>query len=319
MPAAQDSPKRLPIIARMGIVVLLVAAVLVFGVAGFWITRSPHDADIPADEPFSGPSFTAVLVVLGAMGIGASAVLYVIALSTNCFVRDLSRPCFERFKTRVYMCQIMVPLPAIIGLGLLVCIPVYPRLISAGLEPPMALIGPIIGTLALAQIPLFWIQLWAPVEKSLILGRMRAMGISACDLSQGWPIGISDPGQSTLKKLGLAEDDIGMLWITREALIYLGDMQLFEIRPEQLRTIGQKADAANTSALAGTAHVILTYVRPEQQERRVRLHIEGIRTLGGKARIMDKLAADLRRWQQGDLSVCVPGPVYSQATMTVAD
>src|SRR5262245_31638069 len=243
MTAASDTPKRLPILARLGLIILVMVVAAGSCFIGFWLTAPARPTEVESAEGLPYSFITVVLAVLGILGVGAGILLYVIVLSLNCFIRDVSRPFFSTFKTRVYLCQIVVPMPFILGLGLLVAIPISPFLRRMGIDSSIALLASVMGFLVVAQIPLMWLQIWAPVEKSLIRARLHALGVGAADLGRGWLIGISDPGASSLKKLTLVEDDMGMLWITTEALIYIGDTQWLAIRREQLQAIEQKADA----------------------------------------------------------------------------
>ena len=56
-------------------------------------------------------------------------------------------------------------------------------------------------------------------------------------------------------------------------------------------------DAASTSALSGTAHVILRVRQLDGSERRIRLHCEGILTLGAKRVAMNALAERIQAWR----------------------
>jgi hypothetical protein len=306
--SAPGDPKRLSIPARFGLLALLLVVATAAGLVGFWLIpdfgpapRGPASASAPATtQPLSVEFLRVVVTFFAVAGIVLGVVFYGIAVATRFFITDLSRPFVPAFKTRVWLAQTIVPMPAMLGLGLLLSLVVTPRLQAAGLEFMLAYMIPVLAVVILSQVVLVWFQLWTPVERALIRGRLRAMGIGQEDLARGRLIGISDPDVSSFKKLGIVEDDLGMLWITAGSLRYIGDLTHFDIPRERVVRIEQKADAGNTVAIAGASHVIVTYVDAERIPRRVRLHVEGVGTIRGKARGLDELAAELRRWHGGE-------------------
>ena len=72
----------------------------------------------------------------------------------------------------------------------------------------------------------------------------------------------------------------------------------------------RKADAMSVTMLSGTAHNILHVAMPDGSTRQIRLHDEGIWTMGGKRRAADAMAARIQEWH----STPPPGaPVAAQA------
>src|SRR4029079_18348942 len=105
------------------------------------------------------------LGVLGVFGVIVGATLYTIVLKTRLFLGDLTRPFFDTFKTRVYLAQIIVLLPFLLGFGLLIAIPLSPLLRKASLDSSTAFAGAALGMVLLGQIPMIWFQIWAPLEQ----------------------------------------------------------------------------------------------------------------------------------------------------------
>jgi hypothetical protein len=62
--------------------------------------------------------------------------------------------------------------------------------------------------------------------------------------------------------------------------------------------IERKADAGSATMLSGTAHVILEIKQPDGSLRQIRLHSEGVWTLGASRRRMDEFAQRIVTWQQ---------------------
>jgi len=58
-------------------------------------------------------------------------------------------------------------------------------------------------------------------------------------------------------------------------------------------------DTKSTTMLSGTAHVILHVRLAGGGARQIRLHNEGVWTMGGKKRASDELAARINEWAGG--------------------
>lgn len=307
---APDSSKRLPVTARLGIIALLITVPLVGGLVGYRLVYPPGAVDeAPAQDPLY-PFLLIVLMGLGFAGVVAGVGLYAVTLVSNCMLGDLAQPFFERLKRRLFLCKVIIPLPLYLGVGVILGALLSPFAAARGIRVQDTLLVCELAVIILGQFILMWVLLWAPLERRLITRRLTALGFLPADIARGRMIGISDPSKSTLRKLSIAEDDVGVLWITPDALVYIGDTKRFRItRPELLR-IEQKADAGNPSALAGVAHIILICLGPDQVEWRVRLHVEGVWTMTAARQEMDRLAEVLRRWADGDRTVASPMPVF---------
>lgn len=147
------------------------------------------------------------------------------------------------------------------------------------------------------QLLLTQLNIWNPIIRSLITRRVLALDTSPDDMRKGIFAGVSDPSVSSMKKFGLIEDDIGMLWLTPEFIRYRGDGQSFEIRREQLLKIERVTDKGSIAAYAGAVHIILHWQDDKGAGHMTRLHLENYWTLGALARMFDDLNKRLLDWK----------------------
>jgi hypothetical protein len=145
------------------------------------------------------------------------------------------------------------------------------------------------------------------VEQRVIWKRLLAQGVEPAQMPSAVLVGISDPTHSSLKKFGAVEDDIGALWFEPGELRYRGDSEQFVIAREQLVQIERRADAGSATVLSGVTHVILHVKQPDGTQRQIRLHTEGVWTMGLKRKTMDQLAQAIVQWH--DKAVAAPPPV----------
>jgi hypothetical protein len=150
------------------------------------------------------------------------------------------------------------------------------------------------------QVIFLWVLLWSPLERHIITQRLKALGIARAQLQNATLVGLSNPMRSSFKKFGAVEEDMGALWVGPEQLIYWGDGEQFGLAREQVVEIGRSADAGSTSVLGGISHVILHVRLADGSIRQIRLHTEGIWTMGGKRRAMDALAEAINNWHFGN-------------------
>ncbi len=273
----------------------LILIVSLGAIIGFWVLAQSREA--PGVEPEQDNPFQAFLFAAGACLIVAGLVGYWIVLATNCFLSDFSRPIWNEMRGRIYLANIFVPLLVMMGLGFLLSPVLTPMLTAHGVSRSLAYLLPVLGCIFLLQLVLVWFAIWGPLETRLIRKRLAARGISEEQLQSGVPIGLSDPGKSSLKKFTCVEEDMGMLWFHANHLAYSGDNEQFEIWRQDVLDVERSIDAASTSALSGTAHVILRVRQPDGNERRIRLHCEGILTLGAKRVAMNELAERIQAWR----------------------
>jgi hypothetical protein len=227
----------------------------------------------------------------------------VVVIATHCFTFNFKRPVWRDLKVKLYFANIVVPLGAMLGIGFLASALLSPALTHAGLSPGSARIGPMLGTLFILQVSLVWILVWAPLETRVISQRLRTMGITWEQLQTGIYVGLSNPAVKGLKRFGAIEEDIGMLWLSPQQMVYWGDGEQWAIGREQLVEVERKADSGSTTMLSGTQHVILHVQLPDGSVRQIRLHTEGILTMGGKRKAMDRLSNQINAWRAAPVAV----------------
>ena len=241
-------------------------------------------------------TFSIVLAILSVVGLVVGAALYAIVLATRLFIFDFSRPVWESFKNRWFAANILLPLPVMFGLSGLIAAIGTPVLVGLGVAHHISFLALVFIPLVLLQLLTTWLRIWLPVESRLARARLRALGVEPARMDQGILLGISDPSRTSLAK-GLIEDDIGMLWIMPDELIYEGDNDEFRVRREQLLSIERMANPGAVSAYFGNVNIILTLACDGAPPRRVRLHPESSITMTGTARASDRLAIELERWK----------------------
>jgi hypothetical protein len=137
----------------------------------------------------------------------------------------------------------------------------------------------------------------ARLSSGAITKRLLAQNITPAQLNSAVLVGISDPTRSSFRKFGAIEEDIGAMWIGPDQLVYWGDNERFSIAREQLAQMERKSDTGSTTMLVGIAHAVLHVKLPDGGVRQIRLHTEGVWTMGQKRRTMDVLADSIVRWQ----------------------
>lgn len=288
---------------------------LVIGSIFFWIifwaviqSKRHSEADsLAVSSPDSGTAAIAQFIfyiVAGgfflALGIGA----YAIALLTQCLTSNFTTPVWSTLKTKMWFANLCVLLGVGLGVGFLAASVLTPVLSGLGVSPELSRFLPVIGGVGMVQLICVWFLIWAPMEKRVIDRRLQAMGLTRPQLQTGIYVGLSNPEQrSYAKRFGAIEEDMGMLWVTPGGLIYYGDSEQLNITREILVSTERQVDGRSTTALSGTAHVILGVQLPGGAVRRIRLHTEGVRTMGGKRKAMNQLSAKIEEWRAGAKAV----------------
>ncbi len=287
-----SNPRKAGSVWKTALAWLTILAVT-FGMLAFWLwPESGRHSDVPAQ----GPGFSIFLFVIGALSVFTGVAAYFVILATNCFRADFSKPMWNDMKTRIYVANIFVPLMVMMGIGFMLSVFLTPMLRNHGVSESMAQLLPMMGCIGLMQIVLVWFVIWAPLEKSLIEKRLTARGLSAEQMRTGIYVGLSNPDKSSLKKFTCIEEDMGMLWFDPDQLIYWGDAEAFSLQRDDVLEVERQVDAASTTALSGTAHVVLR-VKQVTNDRRIRLHCEGILTMGRKRSAMNQLAERITHWR----------------------
>ena len=221
---------------------------------------------------------------------------YFAVILTGCFTFDYSRPVWNGVKGKKYVANIFVPVGLGLGLGFIVSAFLSPTLTALGLDEGMANMAPVIAVIIAFQVMQLWVLIWSPVEKRIIVQRLAAQGITAEHLRGATLVGLSNPASGLAKRFGAIEEDMGAMWVTPDLLMYRGDAEHWDLRRDQVAAIERKADNRSTTVLAGIAHVILHVQQSDGSLRQIRLHVEGLWTMGQKKRMMDALAEAINHW-----------------------
>lgn len=291
MPAQRQSTSKVKVVLMWA----LLLGNIVFWI-GFWLWHSQRQSGPTPDE--AGPSLlrSIVMLVFGGLFLAAGVGGYFIVIFTNCLTFNFSRSVWSELKVKLYFANILVPLGVALGFGFGLSTFLTPVLVGMGWNANLAGLAPVLGMVGLLQVAQIWFQIWSPLERRVITKRLAAMGITPAQLQNAVLIGLSNPTRSSFKKFGAVEEDIGALWVGPDQLIYYGDTEQLAISREQVTQIERKADAGSTTMLSGSAHVILHVRQPDGGERQIRLHTEGLWTLGQKRQAMDDLAAAIEQW-----------------------
>jgi len=301
--------KKLSAFQKVLAVVALLSVIIIPTLLGLLASGGLGGHDVgPSDLPLGKGrlmgttiAFSIVIAALSVVALVVGAAMYAIVLATRLFIFDFSRPVWSNANSRMFVANILVPLPATLGIGGLVAAIGGPVLVRLGVAAETAFLALALGAFILLQLVSAWLSIWTPLVSRLTRARLRALGVEPARIDQGMLLGISDPAKKSLGKLGVAwvEDDIGMLWITPDELIYEGDSDEFRIRREQLLSIERMANPGAVSAYFGNLNIILTLACEGAPPRRVRLHPESSWTMTGTARASDRLANELERWKSG--------------------
>ncbi|MCX6986293.1 MAG: hypothetical protein NT118_16335 [Lentisphaerae bacterium] len=290
-------PKRMLGWLLLGLVITVSIAVGVF--ASQVLFHHPQPGAASAKTGLSGmPAFAIILfIVMGMFFSFTGMISYAVVLATNCLTFKYDRPVWLKgFTLRLRLANIFVPLLLLLGIGSLATVLFGSILTIIGVPLQAAILIPFFCVLVPGQFLLAWFNIWMPIEKTLIRKRLSAIGIAPGRMNEGFYAGISDPSVSSFAK-GLIEDDVGMMWLDADAIVYQGDARRLEIKRGQLVQIERKVDKGSMAAYAGAVHVILVWQDDKGAQNRTRIHVMNCFTLTGIARSLDKLADDLKRWQ----------------------
>jgi hypothetical protein len=290
-------PKRMLGWLLLGLVITVSIAVGVF--ASQVLFHNPQPGAASAKTGLTGmPAFAIILfIVMGLFFSFTGMISYAVVLATNCFTFKYDRPVWLKgFTLRLRLANIFVPLLLLLGIGSLATVLFGSILTIIGVPLKAAILIPFFCILVPGQFFLAWFNIWVPIEKTLIRKRLSAIGIAPERMNEGFYAGISDPSVSSFAK-GLIEDDVGMMWLDADAIVYQGDARRMEIKRSQLVQIERTVDKGSMAAYAGAVHVILVWQDEKGVHNRTRIHTMNCFTLSGIARSLDKLADDLKIWQ----------------------
>jgi hypothetical protein len=288
-----------PIKWLLGVIVFFTFTI---GCAALGVWMSGGAGDTAAAPAAPAAALAVFLIIFGVVIAAAGAAVYALVLLTNLFTFDFSRPFFRTFGGKLWVANLITGLLLQTAFALMLA-PVAMAVLTHVLPARFLWLPSFLGGFFLAQLVLIWLTIWAPLETSVIARRMAAKGIGPELLARGQYVGISDPSRSSLKKMTLVEEDMGMLWIEPHALVYRGDAVDWDLSREQVLAVERQADAGSTSTYFGAVHVVLRVADPIAGERRIRLHTEGDWTMTAKARALNDLGERLQSWKASESMV----------------
>ncbi len=184
--------------------------------------------------------------------------------------------------------------------------PVTPILVRLGLPEPFPFIAPILISLIGVQLILVWINIWAPLSRTIVRKRAIALEIDPVSIGKGTLVGVSDPDKSSFSKLTLVEDDVGVLWIESSKLVYRGDTDDFELKRDNIISVECKADAGSMASYGGAVYPILRYRSTDGSVRSMRLHAWGCWSMGALSKSLKLLSQKLESWYSSGTEVHNP-------------
>jgi hypothetical protein len=248
-------------------------------------------------------------VVVGGFLLAIALAVYLLVVLTGCLTIDYARPVFKRSKPKLFVANIVVLFLLLMGATCLAYATLLVPFKLLGL-PLSPWVVALVGTALVVNIVSIRVNIWAPLERRLVKQRQRALGTPEPEIAIGMCLGISDPAVSGWKR-AVMEDDVGMVWLEPDQLVYRGDADGFSCSRAQLAAIERVAAAGSASAYAGNRHIVLRITGEGGQERRVRLHVEGEWTLGRMREATDRLADRLSAWRDGAApGRAAPGSIY---------
>jgi hypothetical protein len=236
------------------------------------------------------------MVIIGAAFTFVGLVAYGLTLATHALTFRFGRPFFRSYRVRFWLCKLVTELFLETGFAW-ICAPIMLVFVSRLISGPAGTLISFGFPFILGQFVLIWVNLWAPLESSVIVKRMAALGLSPAQYPGGLPIGISDPAKGSMKKFFLIEEDLGLLWFTPTHLTYRGDSAAWDIYRDDLQEIERKVDPGAVSAYFGAIHVILHARQPDQSIRKIRLHPQSNWTLTRTTKALDSLARQIQSWK----------------------
>jgi hypothetical protein len=272
-------------------VLAFVAIVVGGGILGMALSQGTQ---APQQNELAG-GLGIFVMLLGGLSLFVGVSVYTLVLVSNCFISDFDRPFMPYIGKRLWTANLLVGLFLQLGGGLMLW-PMTARFAAQVLPPPLVIPVSFFGPIVLLQIIFVWFSVVSPLTPALIRRRLTAYGITEEQMAAAMPIGISDPNKSSLKKFTIIEEDLGMLWIGPDRLIYRGDAMGFDIERSQMMEVERKVDAGAVSAYFGAVHVIIRFRDADGAERRIRLHVESTWTMTGTARELDRLAKTIQDW-----------------------
>jgi len=308
---SQDAMTNLPSVntppskTRIALMWLLLTVVILVAVTvGLWCARGRA----PAEAPSPSLLRAVIMLIFGGMLLVAGVAAYLVVVFSTCFTFNFSRPMWTDLKGKLFVANIFVPMLLAIGAGVAASGILSPILTGLGLDGTMAIGLPVMAAIVGLQFLQLWVLVWGPVEKRFITRRLLAQGIRPEQIASGILAGISNPASGFAKRFALIEEDMGVLWVSPDRLVFWGDVEQFSLTREEVVQIERKADKGSTTMLWGLQHTILHVRGATGVERQIRLHVEGLWTMGQKRRAMAHLAELVANWKSSEAPVAATSP-----------
>ena len=292
----EQTAKKMSPIKRIVIFALFIIWTSGIAVFFYWLAVSQTPPPDPRQTAPETINMVLDFLFLGILSLAAAATAYFITFATQCFTFNYNKPIWKALRVRFYIANIIILVFTVLALGLCSAAVLTPILTAAGLSFAIALGIPFLGMFVISHLVLLYVSIWTPIQKAAVKKRMAAFGISQQNMQWGIHIGISDPAKSSLKKL-IIEEDIGMLWIKPDMIVYRGDADGFIVRRGLLAQIERLTDSNSPAALVGEVNVVIRFRNQDGTERRVRLHPQDCWTLRQAATRSNELADQLTTWQ----------------------
>lgn len=291
-----SKPATLRIILTWVVMVTAIVVVIILSFLGTHAFMAPRATEQTDSESSPGILHLVLYLFLGGFFLVLGVIGYLILIFTGCLTFDYRHPVWKAVKTKQYFANIVVVVALGLGGGFILCAFVSPVLTNLGMDAGMANIVPVMVVLVGFQLMQLWVLIWSPVEKRTIVHRLAAMGISSEQLAGATLVGLSNPASGITKRFAAIEEDMGALWITPQHLMFRGDVEQFDLSREQIVQVERRMDNRSTTALAGIDHAVLHVRLPDGAIRQIRLHVEGLWTMGQKKWAMDSLASAIESW-----------------------
>ena len=291
------SASPLRIIATWVLSIALIAGVTVL--VFWWNGGLAHRPMEESEAPAGGLVHSIFYFMAGAFFLVLGVSGYFVVILTACMTFDFRHPVWGEVKGKQYVANIIVPVALGLGGGFMLSAFLQVPLRRMGLDAGMANMLPLLVVIVGFQVAQMWVLIWSPVERQMILKRLKAQGVTEEHLRSATLVGLSNPASGLAKRFAAIEEDMGAMWVTPDLLMYRGDREQWDLRRDQVTAIERKTDSHSTTMLAGIAHVILHVLQPDGSVRQIRLHVEGLWTMGRKKSVMNALADRIANWHTG--------------------
>lgn len=255
----------------------------------------PHKPELDHQNTGQPLFLYIVLPIIGGFFFFMALFMYFLVIITDCFTSDFSENVFKKLKRKIYIFNLVVQILFLISICPIMGILFTPFFRAIGLPAPNMI--SFLFFLIIIQFLFLIFNIWAPLEKRLINRILTARNFQKEDFKGGIYMGISDPLKTSFKKMYCVEDDIGMLFIKNDRLIYQGDTKALEVKRDQITDIIRDADAGGVAAYFGIANILIKYRETADNVQTVRLHPEGFWTIFGSKKYYNYLEEQLKKWR----------------------